>query len=645
MAVATSQVRLVRLRDLAREPRAAIAAGSLAVILLGLPLRLVSPVWSAWLLLGGLVITGAPIVWKTVIEARRGHWATDVVAVLAIVTAVVLREPFAGLVIVLMRSGGEALEEYAAGRASSALRELEDAAPRIAHRLAGPGATSVVDVPVTDIAIGDLLLVRPGDVVPCDATVRDGHSLVDVSRLTGEPVPMSAGPGAKLLSGSVNGDGVLTIVATARAAESEYAKIVALVRSAQATKAPLARLADRYAVWFTPLTLLVCAATYLATRDATRVLAVLVVATPCPLILATPIAIVGGISRSARRRIIVRHGGALEALSRVDTAVFDKTGTLTIGKPAVSRVVTRPGITEGELLRLAGAVEQGSSHLLARTLVDAALATGITLPVARHHLESPGRGVVAEVDGRDVAVGARAYVLERARFAAEDLAALERDDSGLRAYVSVDGQLAGVVEYEDRVRSGVRPLLARLATLGVGRALLLSGDHTPNVKAIAAEAGIVDARGDLLPDGKVSVIHQLAREGARVMMVGDGTNDAPALSAAHVGIALASHGGGISAEAADVVVLADDLSRVADAIVIGQETLAIARQSIWLGLGLSAVAMGVASMGLLAPAAGALLQEGIDIASIVNALRASRALPSADLAGGAPALAAAESFR
>jgi heavy metal translocating P-type ATPase len=480
---------------------------------------------------------------------------------------------------------------------------------------------------VTDIAIGDFLLVRPGDVVPCDATVREGHSLVDVSRLTGEPVPISAAPGTTLLSGSVNADGVLTIVATAPAAESEYAKIVELVRSAQATKAPLARLADRYAVWFTPLTLLVCAATYLVTRDATRVLAVLVVATPCPLILATPIAIVGGISRAARRRIIVRHGGALEALSRVDTAVFDKTGTLTVGKPAVSRVLTLPGVTEGELLRLAGAVEQGSSHLLARTLVDAAVASGASLPVARHHLESPGRGLVAEVDGLDVAVGARSYVLERATFTPEELALLERNDTGLRAYVAVDRRLAGVVEYEDRVRSGVRSLLARLATLGVRRTLLLSGDHTPNVKAIAAAAGIVDARGDLLPDGKVSVIRELAREGASVMMVGDGTNDAPALSAAHVGIALASHGGGISAEAADVVVLADDLSRVADAIVIGQETLVIARQSIWLGLGLSAIAMGIAAMGLLAPAAGALLQEGIDIASIVNALRASRALP------------------
>lgn len=629
MVAATPPQGLARLRDLARDPRAVITAGALAVIVVGIALRLLSPEWSDWVLLGGLIVTGAPIVWKTIVDARHGHWATDVVAVLAIITAVVLREPFAGLVIVVMRSGGEALEEYAAGRASSALRELEDAAPRIAHRLSASDATSVTDIPVIDIAIGDLLLVRPGDVIPCNATVRDGHSLVDVSRLTGEPVPLSAAPGTTLLSGSVNGDGVLTIVATARAAESEYAKIVALVRSAQATKAPLARLADRYAVWFTPLTLLVCAATYLATRDATRVLAVLVVATPCPLILATPIAIVGGISRAARRRIIVRHGGALEALSRVDTAVFDKTGTLTIGKPAVSRVLTVPGMTEHELLRLAGAVELGSSHLLARTLVDAARAAGVILPPAHHHLESPGRGVAADVEAHEVAVGARAYVLERATFTPEQLAALERDDVGLRAYVAVDRQLAGVVEYEDRVRPGVRPLLARLRTLGVARTLLLSGDHAPNVKAVAAEAGIADARGDLLPDGKVSVIYQLGREGARVMMVGDGTNDAPALSAAHVGVALASHGGGISAEAADVVVLADDLTRVADSIVIGQETLAVARQSIWLGLGLSAAAMVVASLGLLAPAAGALLQEGIDIASIVNALRASRSREAA----------------
>lgn len=610
-----------------RAPRGVLAASTLAVIAVALALRPLSAEWSQLVLLGGLIVTGAPIVWATLREAREGRWATDVVAMLAIVGAVLLRQPLAGLVIVIMRSGGEALEQYAAARASSALRDLEAAAPRTAHRIPTLGSALIEDIAATKIAVGDLILVRPGELVPCDGTVEDGASLVDVSRLTGEPVPISASKGTALLSGSLNGDGVLTAIATARAADSQYAKIVELVRNAQATKAPLERLADRYAVWFTPVTLLACLATYLFTHDATRVLAVLVVATPCPLILATPIAIIGGISVGARRQIIVRHGGALEALSTVDAAVFDKTGTLTIGKPAVRRVLALD-MPEAALLRLAGAVEQGSSHLLARTLVDAAFAAGLELPIARHHVESPGRGLAAEVDGRDVAVGARAYILERARYTPEQLAGLERDEVGLRAYVAVDGALAGVVEYEDRIRPGLRDLFVRLVRLGVRRTVLLSGDHGPNVRAVARAVGISEAFGDLLPDGKVSTVRALEREGLRVLMVGDGTNDAPALSAAHVGIALASHGGGISAEAADAVVLADDLDRVADAITIGQRTMSIARQSIWLGLGLSGIAMVGASFGLLVPTAGALLQEVIDIASIVNALRSSR-VPSA----------------
>ena len=609
---------------LLRSPRGALAASSIVVIAAGLVLTLVAPAWASRVWLVGLVVTGAPIVWRTVLETRQGRWATDVVAVLAIIGAVALREPLAGLVIVLMRSGGEALEEYAAGRASAALRELEAAAPRIAHRFVSKDLTSVEDVPVGHIEIGDLLLVRPGDIVPCDGTVRDGHSLVDVSRLTGEPVPVAAEAGTALMSGSLNGDGALTMAATARAEDSQYAKIVELVRTAQTTKAPLVRLADRYAMWFTPATLLVCLATYLATRDAIRVLAVLVVATPCPLILATPIAIIGGISRAARRKIIVRHGGALEALSRVDAAIFDKTGTLTIGKPLVSRVIPVGDLSEMQLLHWAGAVEQGSSHLLARTLVDAAQSADGPLPMARAHLESPGRGVTADVAGHEVAVGGRAFILERAAVTPDVLSAIERNEVGLRAYVAVDGQVAGVVEYSDRTRPGLSDMFARLAKLGVRRTLLLSGDHTPNVRAVAQEVGITEARGDLLPADKVSVVQQLVREGNHVLMVGDGTNDAPALSAAHVGVALASHGGGISAEAADVVVLADDVSRVADAVQIGHRTLAVARQSIWLGLGLSIIAMVAAAFGKIPPTVGALLQEAIDVASILNALRASR---------------------
>src|SRR6185503_9726125 len=279
---------------------------------------------------------------------------------------------------------------------------------------------------------------------------------------------------------------------------------------------------------------------------------------------------------------------------------------------------------EAELLRLAGAVEQGSSHLLARTLVEAANARGISLPAARHHVESAGRGVSAEVEGREIAVGARSYVLERARWSPEQLTALERVEAGLRAYVAVDGCLEGVVEYSDQLRPGLSEFFSRLEALGIERTLLLSGDRTPNVHAVANVVGIGEARGDLLPADKVTVVRRLTQEGAQVLMVGDGTNDAPALSTAHVGIALASHGGGISAEAADVVVLADDVSRVAEAIATGQRTLRIARQSIWLGLGLSAVAMALASMGMIPPTIGAVLQEAIDIASILNGVRASR---------------------
>jgi P-type E1-E2 ATPase len=292
----------------------------------------------------------------------------------------------------------------------------------------------------------------------------------------------------------------------------------------------------------------------------------------------------------------------------------------------VSAVHTNGDLTDRELLALAGAAEQGSSHLLARTLADAAAALGTRLPIARHTTESPGRGVMAEVDGRQVIVGARAFVLERATMpAVQALAALEGNDVGLRAYVAVDGRLAGVVEYADRVRPDLHLLFSELARLGIDRTILLSGDHTPNVRAVAQLAGISETHGDLLPDGKVSIIRQLAREGAHVLMVGDGTNDAPALSAADVGIALASHGGGISAEAADVVILADDLSRVGDAIAIGKRVMAIARESIWLGLSLSAAAMMAAAAGFLVPTLGALLQEVIDIAAITNALRASRA--------------------
>jgi heavy metal translocating P-type ATPase len=594
-----------------------------AVIAAGLLLR-VSPstarfddvVWYA-----GLALAGIPVVWRTVRGALRGHFASDVVATLAIVTAALLGQPIVGLVIVLMQTGGEALEHYAEGRASEAVRALEAAAPRAAHRIRDG---VLEDIPADEVAIGDTLLIRPGELVPCDAVVIDGTSHVDASMLTGEPVPVTASRDTRLMSGSANIEGPLTVNAVATAGESQYARIVALVRSAQASTAPLQRVADRYAVWFTPATLVVCGVAYALSGDWLRVLAVLAVATPCPLLLATPVAVIGGINRAARRQIIMRHGTALERLGTATVAVFDKTGTITIGQPSVSRVMTAPGVTDATVLRLAGSVEQKSGHLLARTLVELAESTCTVLPSARDVVEVPGRGVAGTVEGHRVVVGARSFVVEQTPRGADQLATLEPPGAGLRAYVAIDNSIAAVIEYADALRPRVREALSDLHELGISRVMLLSGDHAENARTVAAAAGITEVEGDLLPEGKVAVVHDLVTKGESVLMVGDGTNDAPALSAATVGVALAGHGGGITAEAADIVILIDDLSRVVEATRISQRTMRIARQCIGVGLGLSVVAMIAAAMGLVAPTVGALLQEGIDLAVILNALRASR---------------------
>jgi heavy metal translocating P-type ATPase len=568
----------------------------------------------------GLWFVGAPVVWTTLRNAARGKFAADIVASLSIIGAVALNQPLAGLVIVLMQSGGEGLERFAEGRASAAVRALEEAAPRMAHLISGE---HVEDVPVDRVAIGDHVLVRPGDLVPTDGEVTDGNSELDTAALTGEAAPMSVGRGTMVMSGSVNGSGLLRVRVTAVAAESQYARIVELVRTAQESKAPVQRLADRYAIWFTPATLIVCALTFAATHDWLRVLSILVVATPCPLLLATPIAIVGGVNRAAQRSIIVRNGGALEQLSRVNVAVFDKTGTLTIGRPLLRDVHAAHGFESDEVLRLAAAVEQGSSHQLARVVVTEAERRFGVVPSATHDDESPGKGVTGHVDGVEVVVGGRAFVLSRSNADTGELARLEQPHGTLLAYVAIGGKLAGTLEYADELRPELPSVLASLKRWGISRTLLLSGDHTPNARAVAEQVGITEVQGDLRPEDKASEVRALRAAGAVVLMVGDGTNDAPALSGADVGVALAGHGGGITAEAADVIILIDSLARVIDAIAIGHRTMHIARQSIWAGLGLSAAAMVVAAFGYIPPTVGAMLQEGIDVAVIFNALRAA----------------------
>lgn len=571
----------------------------------------------------GLILCGAPVVYSTVRGLLRGKFAADVIASMTVVAALALGHPVVGLVIVIMQTGGEALERYAEGRASDALRALQDITPRRARRVAADGTVEEIDVDAVNV--GDSILVRPGEMIPCDGEIVDGSSHIDTSTLTGEPVPERASPGSAVMSGSINVESPLTVRATAIPEESQFARIVALVREAQASKAPLQRVADRFAVWFTPATVLVCVVAYAISGSWDRVLAVLAIATPCPLILATPVAILGGMNRSARRHILVRSGGALEALARTTAVLFDKTGTITIGRPKVTRIVALDGIPEMRILDLASAVEHGSGHLLARTIIDEAAARGRTIPLASGIVEEPGRGVVGDVDGTHVAVGARSFIAERFPETRRAIQAVDSSTgAGLRAYVAVDGGLSGVVEYGDQIREGIADLVSSLRKSGVRRVMLLSGDRSENVREVASKVGIDEIRGDMLPEDKVEVVRRLVDDGESVVMVGDGTNDAPALGTATVGVALASHGRGIATESADVILLVDEPARLLDAIGISRRTMRIARQSIWFGLAISVAGMIFATMGKIVPIAGAAIQEVVDLAVILNALRASR---------------------
>jgi heavy metal translocating P-type ATPase len=569
-----------------------------------------------------LVAAGAPVVLGTLRGMLHGEFAADIVASLAIVGALATGEYLAGCVIVLMQTGGEALEAYAVHRASDALETLLARAPRLAHRHHGD---LVVDVAVHEVAVGDLLLVRPGELIPVDGMIISGTAAIDQSALTGEPLAVPRGPGEEVLSGSVSLDGALELRALRPSSESQYEQIVTLVRSAQQEKAPIGRVADRYAIVFTPLTLLMCGLAYVITRRPEAMVAVLVVATPCPLILATPVAIISGVNRAARRGIVVKTGAALEQIGRATAVAFDKTGTLTAGTPVVQQMVPLDGLGSEQVLRLAAGLEQFSGHQMAKALVTAGRAQGGTLPMPSEVVEAAGQGVSGQVEGHVVEVGSMAFAAARGLGTADSLGksrVLAGAGSDAVAVVGVDGHAAGLILYDDPLRAAVPALLERLRRLGVRETVMLTGDDEATARKIGGQAGITTVRADLLPADKVAVLRELLARHTVVLMVGDGINDAPALATATVGLALGAHGAAVSAEAADVVITVDDVGRVADAVAIGQHTLRIALQSIWIGLGVSGAMMAVAALGYIPPTAGALLQEGLDVAVILNALRA-----------------------
>lgn len=603
-----------------RYPLPVIALAGLAAAL-GLRFVSVGSDASSGILLATLVIGGTPIVVQTVRGMLRGQFASDIVASLAVAGALVTGEYLAGCVIVLMQTGGEALEDYAIRQASASLEALLARAPRVAHRRVGK---AVEDVSVRDVAAGDVLLVRPGEAIPVDALVLLGTSAVDASALTGEPLPVSVRPGVEVLSGSICLDGALELRALRPSSQSQYEQIVTLVRAAEADKAPIGRLADRYAVLFTPFTLAMCVVAWLITHQAQAVVAVLVVATPCPLILATPVAIISGINRAARRGIIVKGGAAIEQVGRAKAVIFDKTGTLTQGTPTVERVVSFDGYDTGALLRLAAGLEQLSAHPMAVAVVTEARKRALTLPVATSTIEMAGQGVSGVVDGHMLDIGSPAYFVAREGMesAATDIwTSLDANEDAV-ALIGIDGKPVGAIIYADPIRPAAPEILQSLSELGVLETVMLTGDDRHTAEAVGTELGIATVKAELLPAHKADGVREVMSRREVVIMVGDGINDAPALATATVGIALGARGAAISAEAADIVILVDDLGRVRDTIAIGRRTLRIAHQSIWVGLGLSGVLMVLASFGAIVPTLGALLQEGIDVAVILNALRA-----------------------
>ena len=554
--------------------------------------------------------------WSMIRSLRQGTWGIDILAVAAIVSTLLLGDYWAALVVVLMLTGGEALEDFAAHRARSELHALLARAPRQAHRETSPGVT--VDVPIDDVQPGDLLEVRPGEAVPVDGMVLGDGSFFDESSLTGESLPVWRDAGETVMSGAVTGGGLVRLRATATAADSQYQTIISLVAAAADSKAPFVRLADRVAIPFTLVAFGIAALAWAFSGDPSRFAEVLVVATPCPLLIAAPVAFIAGMSRSARIGVIVKGGGVIEQLARVVTVAMDKTGTITRGAPEVTRIEAVGGADEVTVLRRAASLEGDSSHVLAQAIVSAAESRGIAVPVAGRSEEVIAQGIRGLVEGVESAAGKLSFVAPDARPEWEALAPGET-----AVHVASSGSLLGRIVLTDSIRPEAAETLRELRDLGVTRVIMVSGDARETSERIGELVGVDEVHAGLLPADKVARVAELSPR--PVMMVGDGVNDAPVLAAADVGVAMGARGATAASESAGAVVLVENLGRIPDVIRLSRRTLRIARQSIGLGIGLSTIFMVVAALGFLPAILGAAIQEGIDVVAILNGLRAGLA--------------------
>jgi heavy metal translocating P-type ATPase len=572
----------------------------------------------SWTLATAPVIAGLAISIVRDLLARR--FGVDVIALVSMSAALALGQPLAGAVVALMYSGGNVLEDIAVARAEHDLRSLVDRAPSEAHRRVGD---RIEDVPISDVAIDDQLLVRAGEVVPVDGVVTSSAATIDESALTGEPIPVVKVRGAAILSGSLNVGETFDLTVSAAAGESTYAGIVRLVTAAQTAKAPFVRLADRYALIFLPVTLALAFVAWLISGDLIRSLAVLVAATPCPLILAAPVAFIAGVAQAARRGILVKGGGPLEALARVHTVLFDKTGTLTVGGARLLSIEAAPGETADEVLMLGASLEQASHHVLASAIVRAAAKRGLNLKLPEHVKESMGSGLHGVIEGRHVSAGSRDMILAGGCVAKWALRAIRRASwrSALIVFVAVEGRPIGALLLADELRSDTPRAIRLLREAGVARMVMVTGDRAAAAQAIGAALDLDAVLADRVPSDKVDAVRSEQRLHSTIM-VGDGINDAPALASADVGVALGARGASASSEAADVVILADRLDRVGEAIMIAQRARRIAVESIVAGMAFSTLAMLAAVFGWLRPVPAAVVQEVIDVAVILNALRA-----------------------
>lgn len=575
------------------------------------------PLWAQIL----VTVLGALMALSLLIEMiktlRSGKYGVDLLAIMAIVATLAVGEYWASLLVLVMLTGGDSLEEYAASQAGRELKALLANSPQVAHRLDGEQLT---DITAEQAQAGDQLVVKPGELVPVDGRVLEGTSAFDQSSLTGESRPVTKAPGSELLSGSVNGETAVTMVVDRIAADSQYQAIVKLVKTSEAQPAHFVRMADRYAVPFTAISLIIAGLAWWLSGDPVRFAEVLVVASPCPLILAAPVALVAGMSRASRNGIIVKTGTTIEKLAQAKTIAFDKTGTITKGRLMVAEVVPTTDLSAKRLLQFAASAEQQSSHILARSLVDDA---------GKNHLltlenlsETAGAGVTAQVAGHQVKVGKFSYVAPQAT---------EKKVQQTAVHVAIDQVYQGYITFHDQIRPEAAAVIQSLPQLGVQHTMMLTGDQSQIAQTIAREVNIEQVHAQCLPQDKIKQLQAVPAVAKPVVMVGDGVNDAPSLTAADVGIAMGAHGATAASESADAVILKDDLNRVANAIKISQDTMRIAKNDVLTGIVVLVVLMLVASFGFIPALVGAIFQEVVDTLTILLALRAKKGLKQTEL--------------